>query len=399
MIKNRIAFVFLLILAIIFKYNFGGFVPSFLFNTLLSLFILSIGYTMYVFTRFKFVQNVDKKVIVKGETIKLVIKLSNEDILVYPYVYVSFFNPHLLFDSDNYSQSICISPFSKKEFVFDIECKYRGKYEIGINSIFIEDFLGIIRIKYKISETKKIIVYPRIEHLSSFDIFNSNMAYSRNLSGSMYEDASNLRDLRDYSYGDSFKRIHWKLTARNSKLMVKNFHSTTDMNVNILLDLRSCGLCRESGIIIEDKLIEAAISVIHFHLSRNCAVSFNYYDEALQTINASDQNDFDFIYKTLACLEFNQCIPLADIVRLQCEISNLSTDMIIFTSILDTELYNVIYNAQMAKHNICLVYVSPKFTAEDNGKIVEDILDNLPEIGVKVYTINPDDDIKTVLGG
>lgn len=399
MIKNRITFIFLLVLSIIFKYNFGGFVPSFLFNTLLSLLIFSICYTLYVFVKFKFVQDIDKKVILKGEKLHLVISLSNEGFLIYPYVYVSFFDSHLLLNSDNYSQSLYISPFSKKEFVFDIECKYRGEYEIGIRDIFIEDFLGIMRLKYKIKETKKIVVYPKIEHLSRFDVFTSNISYSINISRSMFEDASNLKDLRDYSYGDSFKKIHWKLTARNSKLMVKNFHSTTDMNVNILLDLRNNGFSRENNIIIEDKLIEAAISVIHFYLSQSSAISFMYFNEELEIIKASDQNDFEFIYKTLSCLDFKQSIPLSDIVKLQCESSNLSTDLIIFTSIMDIELYNEIYNAQISNHNISLVYVSPKSLVHEKDDIVDDILDNLPEIGVTAYTINPDDDIKMILGG
>jgi len=399
MIKNRIAFIFLLVLSIIFKYNFGGFVPSFLFNTLLSLLIFSVGYTLYVYVRFKYVQDIDKRVIIKGESVKLVINLSNEDFLMYPYVFVSFFDSHLIFNSDNYSQSLYITPFSKKEFIFDMECKYRGEYEIGISDIFIEDFVGIIRLKYKISETKKIIVYPKIEHLSKFDILTSNNSYSKNTSQSMFEDASNLKDLRDYSYGDSFKKIHWKLTARNSKLMVKNFQSTTDMNVNILLDLRCNGFSRENNIIIEDKLIEAAISVIHYYLSKSSAVSFMYFNEELEVINASDQNDFEFIYKTLSCLDFKQHVPLAEIVKLQCENINLSTDLIVFTSILDIELYNEIYNAQMSNHHICLVYVSPKSLTHEKDGIVDDILDNLPEIGVKAYTINPDDDIKIILGG
>lgn len=397
--RNRIVFLFLFILSIIYRYNFGGFVPSFFFNTLLSLLFISIGYTLYVYLRFKFVQDIDKRVVIKGDRVKLIVKLCNEDFLIFPYVYVSFFGSHSIFNADSYSQSLSIAPLSKKEFVFDMECKFRGQYEVGISDIYIEDFIGLIRLKYKIPETKKVIVYPKIEHLSKFDVFTSNCYDSQSYSQGVVEDVNNIKDLRDYCYGDSFKKIHWKLTARNNKLMIKNLQSTTDMNVNILLDLRRNSYSDEINIIIEDKLIEAVISVLHYYLFKNITVNYMYFNQKLEVLKATNKIEFDFIYKALSSITFNQQVSLADIVKLHYESSNTSTDMVIFTSILDIDLYNEMYNSQKSNHTICLIYVSPKSLVPKENEIVDEILNNLPEIGVKAYTINPDDDIKMILGG
>jgi hypothetical protein len=388
-----------LILSIIFKYNFGGFVPSFLFNTLLSLLIFSVGYTLYVYNRFKFIQEIDKRVIIKGESIKLIVKLCNEDFLLYPYVYVSFFGSHSIFKSNNYSQSLAITPFSKKEFIFDLECRYRGQYEVGISDIYIEDFLGIIRLQYKIPETKKINVFPKIEHLFKFDIFTSHNSDSQDFSYGSIEDINNIRDMREYRFGDSFKRIHWKLTARNNRLMIKNYQSTTDMNVNFLLDLRHNVHPDEINVIIEDKLIEAVVCILHYYLSKGISVNYMYLNKTLDTLTASNLSDFDQLYRNLSIAKFDQTVPLDDIVKLHYESSNTSNDMIIFTSILDVNLYNEIYNAQMANNAICLIYISPRTIIPGKYEIVDDILDNLPEIGVRAYTINPEDDIKLILGG
>lgn len=354
---------------------------------------------MYVYFRFKFIQNIDKRVIIKGESVKLIVKLYNEDFMIFPYVYVSFFGSQSIFNANGFSQSLSITPFSKKEFIFDMECKYRGQYEVGISDIYIEDFLGLIRLKYKIPETKKIIVYPKIELLNKFDVFTSTSSDSQNFSQGTAEDVNNIKDFRNYSYGDSFKKIHWKLTAKSNKLMIKNFQSTTDVNVNILLDLRHNSYTDEINIIIEDKLIEAVVSVLHFYLLKNISVNYMYFDRKLEVLKATNQIEFDFIYKTLSSIEFNQSVSLADIVKLHNESSNTSTDMIIFTSILDIELYNEMYNAQISNHTICLIYISPKALIPQRNEIVDDILDNLPEIGVRAYTINPDDDIKMILGG
>ncbi len=397
--KNRITFIFLFILSVIFKYNFGGFVPSFFFNTLLTLLFVSIGYTIYVYIRIKFIQDIEKRIIVKGESLKLIVKLSNEDFLIFPYVFVSFFGSHSHFNADSYSQSLAITPFSKKEFVFDMVCKYRGQYEIGISDIYIEDFLGLIRLKYKIPETKKILVYPNIIYLSKFDVFANSCSDSQNFSSGIVEDVNNIKDLRNYTYGDSLRKIHWKQTAKKNQLMIKNYQSTTDVNVNILLDLRHNKYSEDINIIIEDKLIEAVISVVHYYLFKNVAINYMYFDEKLEVLKAANQAEFDLIYKTLSSIEFKQQVSLADIVKLHYESRNNLNDMIIFTSNLDIDLYNEIYNAQMSNHSICLIYVSPRLLAKEKNEMIDEILDNLPELGVRAYTINPDDNLKAVLGG
>lgn len=397
--RNRITFIFIFVLSIIFKYNFGGFVPSFLFNTLLSLLIFSILYTLYVYSRFKFVQEIDKRVIVKGENIKLSVKLSNEDFLIYPFIFISFFGSHSLFNANSYSQSVSIAPFSKKEFIFNMECKFRGQYEVGISDVYIEDFLGLFKLKYNIPETKKIIVYPKIEHLNKFSVSTTNDSDSQSFSQGATDDINNIKDIRNYYYGDNFKKIHWKLTARNNKFMIKNFQSTTDAKVNILLDHRRNSYADEINIIIEDKLIEAVVGILHYYLCKDISVNYMYFNEKLEVLKASNLIEFEYIYKILSTIDFNQKVSFADIVKLHNESSNTSTDVILFTSILDVDLYNEMYNAQMLNNSICLIYISPSTLISESYEIVDEILDNLPEIGVRVYTINPDDDIKIILGG
>jgi hypothetical protein len=397
--KNRVAFISLFILSIIFLYNFGGFVSYFFLNTLISLLILSLGYTIFVFARIKFVQEIDKKVIIKGENVRLVVKLSNEDFVLYPYIFVSFFGTHSSLLSNNSSQSLAIGPLSSKEFVFDMICKYRGEYEIGIREIYIEDFLGLIRLKYKIPEPKKIVVYPKIEPLSNFCILSSNSSDSQNVGNGLMNDVYNIKDIRDYNDGDSFRKIHWKLTARNSKLMIKNYQSTTDANVNILLDLRKNIYSEDINIVLEDKLIEAAVAVLHFYLSKGITVNYVNFHEKLEVFKASNQLEFEQLYKSLSCVNFDQQVSMPDIVKLHSEAFSGSADIIIFTGILDIDLYNEMYNAKMANHSISLVYVSSDSLAAGKSDIVDDIMDNLPEMGIKAYTINPDDDIKIILGG
>ena len=397
--KSRITFIFLFVLSIIFLYNFGGFVSFFFFNTLVALLIVSLVYTIFVFVRIKFLQEIDKRVIVKGENVRLVVKISNEDILVYPYVFATFFSSHSSFIGKNSSQSLSISPKSGKEFIFDMECILRGEYDVGLSEIYIEDFLGLIKLKYKIPEPKKIIVYPKIEHLPNFSILSSGSTDSQSAENGLQYNMNNIKDIREYIDGDSFRKIHWKLTARNDRLMIKNYEGTTEANVNILLDLRKNVYSDDENIIIEDKLIEAAIAVLYFYLSKGVSVNYVYFNEKLDVFKASNMMEFEQIYKTLSCVNFDQQVPMADILRLHSESCSNSSDMIVFTSILDIDLYNEMYKSQMANHTVTLIYVSQDSSGNVRPGIIEDIMENLPEIGIKAYSIHPDDDIKILLGG
>ncbi len=397
--KSRFTFVFLFVLSIIFLYNFGGFVSFFFFNTLVALLILSLAYTIFVFVRIKFIQEIDKRVIVKGENVRLVVKISNEDILVYPYVFATFFSSHSSFKCKNSSQSLSISPKSGKEFIFDLECKFRGEYNVGLSEIYIEDFLGLIKLKYKIPEPKKIIVYPKIEHLSNFSILSSGSTDSQSAENNIQENINNIKDIREYVDGDSFRKIHWKLTARNDKLMIKNYEGVTDANANILLDLRKNIYSHDENIIIEDKLIEAAVAILYYYLSKGVSVNYVYFNEKLQVFKASNMLDFEQLYKSLSCVNFDQQVSMPDILRLHSESCSNSSDMIILTSILDISLYNEMYKAQMSNHSVTLIYVSPDNSGNVESGIIDDIMENLPEIGIKACFIHPDDDIKILLGG
>ena len=46
--------------------------------------------------------------------------------------------------------------------MFELQCNYRGNYEIGVNSIDIEDFFGLVRLRYNVGEPKYVTVYPKI---------------------------------------------------------------------------------------------------------------------------------------------------------------------------------------------------------------------------------------------
>ena len=51
--------------------------------------------------------------------------------------------------------------------------------------------------------------------------------------------------VREYRFGDSLKRIHWKSTARLGRLQTKVYEPTTTVDISLCLDVRTYRVSKE----------------------------------------------------------------------------------------------------------------------------------------------------------
>ncbi|MGI6669311.1 MAG: hypothetical protein ACOX4M_08000 [Acetivibrionales bacterium] len=94
--------------------------------------------------RFKYGQELDKKFVTKGDKVNFIFSINNEDFFIYPYMAVSFYGAKTIFENQFQVRKFSLHPFSSRNYAFELQCNYRGSYEIGINSIEIEDFFGLV---------------------------------------------------------------------------------------------------------------------------------------------------------------------------------------------------------------------------------------------------------------
>ncbi|NLC68550.1 MAG: DUF58 domain-containing protein [Clostridiaceae bacterium] len=399
MTRNRILYLCLLLLSFSFVYFYGGQVPYMLFFTTLLLAFLSLVYTIIIYLRFKYHQEIDKKYIVKGDTIKFSFIISNEDFLFYPYISIKFFGTETIFSEQFKTRTLSLMPFSERVYSFTLSCKYCGNYEIGVSRIEIEDFLGLFRLVYEVPFPLSINVYPRIIMIDRLRLKMDFFSESYYVLDSKYEDIGALQDIRKYTYGDSLKKIHWKLTAKLNELMIRKFQSASEASVIIALDLKKNNFSSEQNTIIEDKLIESAVAINYYCLYSWIPVKLVYYTKEIVTINASSPFDFQNIYNRLAEIRFASEFSISETLDVYIRNSAVKTNLLILTSNLSYDLYDVVYYANFSGFHSVVVYVSPsEFTGGENEQ-AESIMSAIPRIGAHIYKINASDDIKPVLEG
>ena len=395
--RNRILYLLIFFISLIFVYFYGGKLPYMFFYTTIIMPIISLIIVLIISVRFKYIQEIDKNHIVKGDKVNLILRIINEDLFLYPYVNVNFHGSDTIFFNQFISQRFSIEPFKIKNLSFELECKYRGSYDIGIKSIEIEDFLGIFKFTYHVIEPKSVTVYPKITYLEKFYLKTNYLSESHSILNPELEDLTTITDIRKYAYGDTLKRIHWKLSAKKNELISKNFQSTSQICATIFLDLFKIELSVEENTIIEDKLIDSVGAVIYFCLSQLIPINFIFYSNGIKNIKANSLLDFDEIYKILAKIRFNENVPLEQLMEVYFDDFLIKTNVLLFTATLTYPLYNQIYKNKFSGNEISLVYVSNEDLTGEKNIESENIIQNLPDIKVLTYKMNIGDNVKNIL--
>lgn len=395
--RTRILYICLFAAALVFAYFNGGRIPYMFLYTMLLLPAFSVLYTLIIYMRFKLGQDLDKRFVTKGDRVSFLFSINNEDFLLYPYLKVSLYGSDTIFENQYQIRNFSLPPFSGRNYAFELQCNYRGNYEIGIDSVEIEDFFGLIKLRYNVGEPKYVTVYPKIVYLEKFHLRTDFMSEVHSMLNTRDEDMTTISEIRKYQYGDSMKRIHWKLTARTQELMVRKFQSTSETNTLLLLDLRKNHYSPGENIMLEDKLIEAVVAVLYYCLNKWIPVELVFFSESFHSIQAKNHLMFNEIYETLARVRFSDDVAVEDLLEIYTETAPKNSNIVVFTSNLGYGLYNQLCKTLDSGYNVSLVYISPEKITGTRDQEIENILTSLPEIGIKSYRIGLDDDTRAVL--
>jgi hypothetical protein len=344
------------------------------------------------------VENVAKQTVVKGEEVNYSFCINNEDFFLYPYIRVNFYSNDTVFSKQFQSKTFSLLPRSKKTFNFKLTCKYRGEYMLGIKSIEFEDYLGIFKFTHKPVSAKPLIVFPRLVKLDNLHINVNCVSESQSLLSHQYESTMAVSDIRKYVIGDSLRKIHWKLSSKMNELMVKNYESASSTISAIILDLKKNNYTIELNAKIEDYLIESSIAVINYCLGNYIPINLSYYSKGFVDIEANKPMQFEGIYSKLSKIKFDHDVDVKDVLDIYTGKNSLiRTNIMLFTSNLSFELYDKLYKAKLSGYDVNLIYIAPNVALGSDKADIENILKELPEMGITTYRINPEDDIKNIL--
>jgi len=122
---------------------------------------------------------------------------------------------------------------------YRLRCTHRGLYEFGPATLQSGDLFGLSVQQREVSETDRLIVYPRIVPLEQLGLAAHGPFGDVVTPHTLWDDPTYLAGVRAYQAGDPLRRIHWKASARLSGLQVKLVEPTTHARLALFLDMQT----------------------------------------------------------------------------------------------------------------------------------------------------------------
>ena len=136
-----------------------------------------------------------------------------------------------------------VFPRDSQLLTLNVSASHYGTVHFKLRKALVRDMLRLFRFKVKSSDESALsfnfTVFPdrvmlenKISNYASMGLETDE--YSKTEKG---DDPSEVFDVRDYVEGDKISRIHWKLTAKQDKPIVKEYSMPLANSIVLLVDL------------------------------------------------------------------------------------------------------------------------------------------------------------------
>lgn len=133
-----------------------------------------------------------------------------------------------------------IAPGEHHEQVFTVPTTRRSVIQLGPVSSVKADPLGLLHRTKRLSDSVEVFVHPRTVLVDA-----DTTGLLRDVEGIVTRDLSSsdvaFHALRDYVPGDDRRAVHWRSTARQGRLIVRQFEETRKTHLLVVLDLDAAG--------------------------------------------------------------------------------------------------------------------------------------------------------------
>lgn len=301
--KNRIIFCILWILSLVGISLYGGPISYGFFYGMTLLPIISALYLLCVNLRFGIYQRLESNRPVSNQTVPFYFTLKNDDSFPFVGVRVRFFSDFSMITGLEDGLEYELLPHTGIDQETGLICKYRGEYEVGIQSVETTDFFRLLRFTYRNPETLRVVVKPELISLEVLRCVEDVRATSKD---SRHNASRADVTVRLYEPGDDIRRIHQKLSASSGQLMIRNMIGEEQEGIGILLSTHRLSDEMRVYLPVENKLLEVVLALSYYFVRKNMPVSVEYRREKREEIKGSNLQQFQMLYDQISELSFRK---------------------------------------------------------------------------------------------
>jgi|GEM_PF-801296 len=329
---------------------------------------------------------------VTGDQVSLKTDIYNSGLVPIPYLKVNAGLSQKLVGEEQRQKIYSILAERVVKVSRDFTCKHKGIYKISLIETEFEDVLGIFKWEKTFDGSRYLCVHPRVYDLKYLDIPLKQQFGTTAVRQNAFEDYASTKDIRKYIMGDSFKRIHWKVTAHRGDFYVRNAEINASASLNIFLDLYDYGFKGEAGYDLEEKGAECAASIMKYALSRSMSVNFIARGEEQMTFSAKKADRFNGFLDMLSKSSANGDMPLEDLLIKEIRKLTWDATVIVITPCIE-KTYPAFLSLRNSGVEFVIIYLClDRDSAEHSTRL-------LRQNGFRLFTVGLQDDIRQVLGG
>ncbi len=301
-------------------------------------------------------------------------------------------------------------------------CYQRGGFRLGPISIASSDPFGLFLFRKDLPKnfTANVVVYPLAVDLPTFQPPIGELTGGEAIRRRTHYVTTNVSGVREYSFGDSFNRIHWPSTARTGRMIVKEFELDPIADVWVFLDMEKrvqAGLSYEElpapvlpavhwEKLPEFKLppsteeygIAVAASISKHFLNQNRSVGLVTYPNAQhRSIAQNDRGERQMtrIYEMLAIARAHGTIPLSEVLTAETMRLSRNTTAIIITSATDVDWVAAAGQMMARGVRVTAVIIDPSSFGTDYNSLEVEI--ELTANHIPYYVVHQDQPIEQAL--
>lgn len=181
---------------------------------------------------------------------------------------------------------------------FELEPGYAGKVEVSVKQVFLMDLLGILPSKLcrkNVSDQSAVMVLPEKQEIpleidSMVRQFSLDRETELRIQGE--KNPPEVALVREYQPGDALHNVHWKLTAKQDVLMVREHISEQSCPILFFIDLRGAS----------ERFFQVFYSLGLELLRQKCSYYLVYYEwetqDLVRVMIGCEEDLYDYFLQT-----------------------------------------------------------------------------------------------------
>ncbi len=180
----------------------------------------------------------------------------------------------------------------QQEINYNLRPLTRGAYHFGKIQLFARSALGLIERRFQSDTEKEVPVYPSIIEMKKYELYGSPLTSHfygvkkiRKI-GHSYE----FEQIKNYTLGDDFRSINWKVTGRHNKLMVNQYEDEKSQQVYSVIDKSRVMRMPFNGLSLLDYAINASLIISKVVLQKQDKAGLLSFSDRLETTIKAENN-------------------------------------------------------------------------------------------------------------